>query len=273
MALFIDDDVRSRAARLEVPFNAHGYDRYGTSRAHLEFFFSVLAPLYRSYFKVQATGIGHIPAHGRAMLIGNHSGGYAIDGLMTVAACFFELEPPRLAQGMAEKFLSSLPVSALWSQKLGHLPGLPENAERLLRDDRLLMVFPEGARGTAKLYKERWSLVDFGTGFMRLAMKTRTPIVPVAILGGGEALPTIANSRALGQLLGAPYVPIPAYLLPVPLPVRMEVHYGEPILFEGTGTEEDETIYAHVDTVKRAISTMLRERLHALGREPAEGLS
>ena len=68
-------------------------------------------------------------------------------------------------------------------------------------------------------------------------------------------------------------MPIPAYLLPVPLPVRMEVHYGEPMLFEGSGTEEDETIYAHVDAVKRAIRTMLRERLVALGREPAEGLS
>ena len=51
------------------------------------------------------------------------------------------------------------------------------------------MVFPEGARGTAKLYRERYSLVDFGTGFMRLALQTRSPIVPVAILGTRRILP------------------------------------------------------------------------------------
>ena len=137
----------------------------------------------------------------------------------------------------------------------------------------MLMVFPEGAKGTAKLYWERHSLVEFGTGFMRLAMKTRTPIIPVAILGGGEALPTVANSYALGALVGAPYVPVPAYLVPVPLPVKMEIHYGAPLTFEGSSHEDDHVIHAHVDEVKRAIATMLRGRVRELGREPAEGLS
>ena len=61
------------------------------------------------------------------------------------------------------------------------------------------MVFPEGARGTAKLYKERHSLVEFGTGFMRLALKTNTPIIPFGFAGGGEAIPTVANAYALGD--------------------------------------------------------------------------
>jgi 1-acyl-sn-glycerol-3-phosphate acyltransferase len=259
MALFIDDDVRSRAARLEVPFNAHGYDRYGTSRAHVEFFFSVLAPLYRSYFQVEVSGIGHIPPHGRAMLIGNHSGGYAIDGLMTLAACFFELEPPRLAQGMAEKFLSSLPVSALWSQKLGHLPGLPENAERLLRDERLLMVFPEGARGTAKLYRERWSLVDFGTGFMRLALKTQTPIIPFAFVGGGDVLPTVTNLYKLGRLVGVPYIPVTPWGLAIPAPRPCSIHFGAPMIFDGTGTENDDAVEQLVRQVKDTVAGLLSD--------------
>ena len=97
------------------------------------------------------------------------------------------------------------------------------------------MVFPEGARGTAKLYRERHSLVDFGTGFVRLALKTKTPIVPFAVLGGGEAFPTVANAYELGRLLGVPYVPIVAYGLPVPLPAKLEIDYGEPIVFAGHG--------------------------------------
>jgi len=269
----VDSEVRERLDRLEIPFNEYGVDPYGISKQYLGPSLSALKFFFRHYFSVESHGIENVPAHGRVMLVGNHSGGVAIDGAMLITSAFYELDPPRLAQGMVEKFMARVPFISERQARTGQFTGLPETAERLLRDERLLMVFPEGARGTAKLFWERHSLVDFGTGFMRLAMKTRTPIVPVAILGGGEALPTVANSRALGQLLGAPYVPIPAYLLPVPLPVRMEVHYGEPMTFDGSGTEEDETIQAHVDAVKRAISTMLRERLRALGREPAEGLS
>jgi 1-acyl-sn-glycerol-3-phosphate acyltransferase len=259
MSFLVDDDVAARVARLDVPFNAHGYDRYGTSRAHLEVFFSIVAKLYRSYFTVEATGLEHIPGHGRAMIVGNHSGGYAIDGLMTVAACFLELEPPRLAQGMAEKFISALPVSALWSQKLGQLPGLPENAERLLNDDRLLMVFPEGARGTAKLYKDRWSLVDFGTGFVRLALKTKTPIIPMAFVGGGDVVPTVTNLYKLGRVLGVPYIPVTPWGLALPLPRACGVHFGAPLIFEGDGNEDDEAIGRCVAEVKASIAGLLAD--------------
>jgi 1-acyl-sn-glycerol-3-phosphate acyltransferase len=131
------------------------------------------------------------------------------------------------------------------------------------------MVFPEGARGTAKLYTERHTLVQFGTGFMRLALKTKAPIIPFAFLGGGEAFPTIANAYALGALVGVPYIPIPAYLLPVPIPVPLAIEYGEPMVFRGNGSEDDETIAEHVDDVKEAIDRLLtrglerrRERRH-----------
>jgi 1-acyl-sn-glycerol-3-phosphate acyltransferase len=126
---------------------------------------------------------------------------------------------------------------------------------RLLEDERLLMVFPEGARGTAKLYKERHSLVDFGTGFMRLALKTKTPIIPFAFLGGGEAIPTIFNAHTLGRMLGAPYIPVTPYLLPVPLPVNLQIYYGEPLVFSGSGAEDDEVIAGYVAQVKESIAT------------------
>ena len=273
MRLPIDPVIRARVDRLALPWNPHGLDPYGASKDHLAQMFTLFGWMYRHYFRVKTFGAMNIPREGRAMLIGNHSGGVAIDGAMIITSTFLELDPPRLAQGMVEKFMGRMPFTAPWQSRTGQFTGLPETAERLLRDDRLLMVFPEGARGTAKLYWERHSLVDFGTGFLRLAMKTRTPIVPVAVLGGGEALPTIANSRTLGALVGAPYVPISAYLLPVPLPVQMEIHYGEPMLFEGSSHEDDHVVQGHVDQVKRAIATMLRGRLAELGREPAEGLS
>src|SRR5690606_5534828 len=205
------DEVDERLARLELPFDAYGVDPWGVSRWHLGVFYRALEPFYRIWFRVHVEGSGNVPERGRAMLVGNHSGGYAIDGAMTIASAFFDLPTPRVAQGMADLFLSRLPFASTWSARCGQLPGLPEHAERLLEEDRLLMVFPEGGRGTAKLYPERYSLVGFGTGFMRLALKTRTPIIPFGFLGGGAAIPSIVNSTWLGKLLGVPYVPLTPY--------------------------------------------------------------
>jgi 1-acyl-sn-glycerol-3-phosphate acyltransferase len=261
-----DEEVRKRVGRLEIPFDACGVDPYGISQGYLTAFYTMVGFLYRRYFRVRAYGLANVPARGRAMLVGNHSGGVAVDGLMVIASMFFEMDPPRLAQGMAEKFINTVPFLSQWTNRTGQFTGLPETAHRLLEDDRLLMVFPEGARGTAKLYKERHSLVGFGTGFMRLALETKTPIVPFAFIGGGEAIPTIMNSYALGKLMGAPYVPITPYGVAVPLPVRLCVHYGEPLVFEGNGSEDDEVINGYVEEVKAKISALIE-----IGRKNRSG--
>jgi 1-acyl-sn-glycerol-3-phosphate acyltransferase len=251
------DEVAERLERVELAFDRAGVDPFGLSKWHLLHGYRALKFLYRNYFKVVSHGTEHIPASGRAMLVGNHSGGVALDGAMVIASCFFELDPPRVAQGMAEKFINRFPFASIWASRCGHFTGLPEVAQRLLEDDRLLMVFPEGARGTAKLYKDRWSLTDFGTGFMRLALKTRSPIVPFGFIGGGDAIPTIANLYKLGRLLGVPYIPVTPWLLALPRPVRLEVHYGEPLRFEGTGSEEDEVIEGYVERVKASIASLI----------------
>jgi 1-acyl-sn-glycerol-3-phosphate acyltransferase len=261
-----DESIAERVNRLELPFNEFGVDPYGISKKHVAMAASLMSLLYRYYFRVKCFGIEHVPPRGRAMLVGNHSGGYAVDGAMVVTSMFLEMDPPRLAQGMAEKFINSFPVASLWTSRTGQFTGLPEHALRLLEDDRLLMVFPEGARGTAKLYKERYSLVDFGTGFMRLALQTRTPIVPVGILGGGTAVPTIANLYKLGRLFGVPYIPVTPYLLPVPLPAPVELHYGEPLTFTGTGDEDDDVIAGYVEQVKSRIAGLIEQGREQRGR-------
>jgi 1-acyl-sn-glycerol-3-phosphate acyltransferase len=253
-----DDSIEARVRRLELPFDALGVDPYGISRSHLTWAFTALGLLYRRYFRVRTVGAAHVPPRGRGILVGNHSGGIAVDGAMVLASVFLELDPPRLAHGMAEKFLGRLPFSSVWTARTGQLTGLPEQAARLLEDDRLLLVFPEGARGTAKLYPQRHSLVEFGTGFLRLALRHQAPIVPFAFLGGGEAIPTVLNLYRLGQLFGVPYLPVTPWLLPLPLPVRCEIRYGEPLFFEGTGSEDDEVVNGYVDQVKRSIAELMR---------------
>jgi 1-acyl-sn-glycerol-3-phosphate acyltransferase len=253
----VDSEVRERLDRLEIPFNKYGADPYGVSKAYLGPSFTALKFFFKHYFSVESHGIENVPAHGRVMLVGNHSGGFALDGAMVYASQFFEMNPPRLAQGMAEKFLNNIPFASQIMNGCGHLTGLPEHAERLLADDRMLMVFPEGARGTAKLYKERYSLVHFGTGFVRLAMKMKTPIVPFAFLGGGEAVPTISNAVSIGKLIGVPYIPVTPWLVAMPIPAKLEVYYSAPMVFVGTGSEEDEVVNAHVEKVKARIAQLL----------------
>jgi 1-acyl-sn-glycerol-3-phosphate acyltransferase len=262
----IDAEVRERVDRVELPWNAFGVDPYGISKEYLGAFFTALRFFYRHYFSVESHGLHHVPKRGRAMLVGNHSGGVALDGLMVIGSMFFDMDPPRIAQGMAEKFLNKLPFASQLSSRLGHLTGLPEHAERLLGDERMLMVFPEGVRGTAKLYKERYSLVQFGSGFVRLATKMKTPIIPFAFLGGGEAIPTITNAVKLGKLIGLPYIPVTPWLVTLPLPAKLEVYYSEPILFDGTGAEDDEVVLARVERVKDRIA-----RLIEIGRRRRRG--
>jgi len=251
------EDVKARVDRLELPFGPDGIDPYGVSKKDLARFFMFLGAMYKHYFTVHHTGLEHIPAKGRAMMIGNHSGGVALDAGMTLASLFFELEPPRLGHSMVEKFISRMPFAGMWTARCGQIVGLPEHALRLLRDDRLVLVFPEGAHGTEKLYTQRYSLVDFGTGFMRLALETQTPIVPFAFLGGGDAIPTIFNAYGLGKLVGAPYVPFTPWVVPLPRPTRLDIVVDEPMIFEGNGSEEDDVIEGYVAQVKGKIAGLI----------------
>jgi 1-acyl-sn-glycerol-3-phosphate acyltransferase len=212
----------------------------------------------------------HLPQTGRAMLVGNHSGGYAIDAGMVIAACFFEIDPPRLAHGMADRFLNRLPFASRMASRSGQLTGSAEQARRLLADDRLLLVFPEGAQGTAKLFRDRYTLRPFTTGFARLALEMQAPVIPFAFFGGGEAVPTVANLVRLGKLLGLPYLPVTPYLLPLPLPVRAQIRFGAPLRLEGTGSERREVLELQVQRVRDAVDGLLQSRLHS-DRDPGGG--
>jgi len=258
--------IAERVDRLDLPFSAHGIDPYGIDKRELGRFFTWMGWFYRRYFHAEVYGIEHVPAKGSAMLVSNHQGGIAIDAGMVLASVFFECEPPRLAQGMVEKFLASLPGSSHFTAKVGQVTGLPQHAERLLQDGRLLMVFPEGARGTAKLHHQSDSLVRFGTGFMRLALQTGSPIVPLAVIGAGDAFPTVANLYKLGKLVGAPYIPIPRYLLPIPRPTTFQILYSAPMRFEGDGTESDDLVAGYVEQVRLRIHWLIEQ-----GRKLREG--
>jgi 1-acyl-sn-glycerol-3-phosphate acyltransferase len=260
---WIDPEVEARINALDLPFNRYGLDPYGVSRDALIRFHSGLSWFYRRYFRVQCVGLDHVPASGRGMLIGNHSGGLPIDAGMVLSSMVLDHDPPRHVHGMVEYFAQKWPFVSTIFNRIGQFTGLPQHATRLLSEGRLLMVFPEGARGTGKLFKDRYQLVRFGTGFMRLALQAQAPIIPFAFIGGEEAIPTMFHLQRLAKLVGAPYIPVPPQILPVPLPVNCELLYGEPMHFSGHGDESDEVIDGYVAQVRAQVEALIAQGLAA----------
>lgn len=263
MSIFDDEQVRLNVDRLPIDFDEYGFDRFGLSKKALVRAYSPMAYLYRHYLKVTAFGMEHIPADGRALVVANHSGGIGADAAMILTSLILNDEAPRLGQGMAEYFLTRSPFASQAMTRLGHLTGLPEHGVQLLEDERLVVVFPEGARGAGKLYKDRYKLVRFGTGFMRLALETGAPVIPCAFIGGEEAFPQLYHVKWLAKLVNGPFVPIAPQLILFPLPVACQVYYGAPMHFEGDGSEPDQVVRGYVDQVREAMTRLISMGLDA----------
>ena len=266
MSFLNDPQVRRNVDRLPIEFDDYGFDRFGLSKDSVARAYSPMARAYRHYFKATAFGLENVPARGRALIISNHSGGLGFDAAMILSSMLLNDDAPRLGQGMAEYFLTRTPFMRPWLRRLGHLTGLPEHGEQLLNDERLVMVFPEGARGAGKLYKDRYKLVRFGTGFMRLALKTSSPIIPCAFIGGEESFPQLYHIKWLAKLVNGPFVPVAPQLLFVPLPVACQVYYGPPMQFEGDGSEPDHVIQQYIEEVRHSMERLISVGLDARPR-------
>ena len=201
------------------------------------------------------------------MLIGNHAGQVAFDGLMIMAAMVLEAQPPRLARAMGEYWLGTLPWLGVLLDRIGSSVGTPQTCADMLNRGECILAFPEGIRGMNKVYADAYQLQEFGSGFMRLALQTNTPIIPFSVVGSEEQAPSIANLTGVGRLIGAPAFPITLtwpWLGPIgalPLPARYHIDFGEPLVFEGDHNDEDEVIDRRVESVKATIQSMIRDGL------------
>ena len=270
--------IDDRLARLGVELNSAGFDRWGLHPETLRKFAPFLYFLYRKYFWGETAGLENLP-EGRALFIGNHGGQIPLDAMMAGLALFLDGEPPRIARAMVERWVPTVPfVSSLFT-RIGAMVGDPMNCRELLLHDQSVLVFPEGVRGSGKLYKDRYQLQRFGTGFMRLALETKTPIVPVAIIGTEETYPSVFNFELLAKVLGAPYFPVTPFfplLGPmglVPLPAKVTIRFGKPIYFEGDAGESEDLIREKVQSVKEALQLEINTGLELRGENIFTGVA
>ncbi len=259
--------LEAEMARIErLPrdnLNEFGFDPFGYSPDFVRKVAPYVLLFYKYYFRTQVFGVEKVPK-GRVILAANHSGQIPVDGMILATAMMVEPEEPRMVRSMVEKWVPTLPFVSYFMARTGQVVGTPDNCVRLLERDECISVFPEGVRGISKPFSERYRLAEFGHGFVRLALQTRSPIVPVAIIGGEEQAPSFHNARRLARLIGAPSFPITPVLFP--LPVRYRLYFGEPLVFRGEADEEDERVERKVRTVRSTLQALihrgLRERRH-----------
>ena len=173
-----------------------------------------------------------------ALLVSNHSGALPPDAPMIMQALRHEHPSSRPVYMLGEHWFKGYPGVSMLVGKMGLVPAHPANAQRLLRDEgRLVLVFPEGQKGSRKLYWQRYRLRRFGRGgFVRTAMRAGVPIVPIAVLGAEEAMPIFAHVPLLQRLTGLIYFPInhafPHFGLAAALmylPAKFKIRFLEPV--------------------------------------------
>src|SRR3954467_15695593 len=188
-------------------------DEWGRSEHMREIARRLYDPMYRHWFRVEWEGLEKIPTDGGALLVANHAGAIPSDAPAIMHGIETELHRP--VYGLAEYIFREVPVvGTLWS-RVGGVTAQPDNAYRLLREqDQLVLVFPEGTKGTSKSYSERYRLRRFGRGgFVEIAMRAGVPVVPIAVMGAEESMPIVFKIPQLAKALGVPYVPITANML------------------------------------------------------------
>jgi len=264
--MHIDPDIDRAFAALPNRVNELGFDAWGLCPAEARGYFSLARRIF-DYFHPEIRGIENLP-EGRLLIVPNHAGQMPIDGIIIAVACLLHAKPPRLVRAMVERRFSTFPYVNEVIARAGAVLGDPTNCRNLLLDDQAILVFPEGTRGSGKTFWERYRLQSFGKGFMRLALQTGAPIVPVSVIGGEESIISVYNWKGLARLLDLPYFPIPP-LLPLlgllsyfPLPVTFHVTFGEPMRFTGA-FDDDAVIDQRVSEVEARVQQMVNDGLAA----------
>ena len=246
-------------------------DEWGLDWEFLETLRPLFTFLYKYYWRVEASGLEHIPDYGRALIVANHSGQLPFDGAMIGTAVLLEHPSQRLVRNLYADWFPTLPFLAPLLDKMGQALASVDNGTRLLQQEELVAVYPEGYKGVGKLFKDRYQLARFGRGgFVKMALNTQAPLIPTAVVGAEETYISLAKSDLMARATGFPYFPLsPTWpwlglLGLVPLPTKWSIGFGEPIPMDQYGPDAAENLVLVsqlTDQVRNIIQEMLYDRL------------
>jgi 1-acyl-sn-glycerol-3-phosphate acyltransferase len=269
--LLLEREDEERIAIVARRLEGRNYDPLGVSVRTTRRSFGIFKLLYRYYFRVESSGHKFIPEKKGAILAGNHGGLLPFDAAMAVVDVVLRATPPRLVRSIVEHWAGTLPFVNVFFARVGQVIGTRENFRELLRNDDLVLVFPEGIAGIRKRAVERYVLQHFHVGFVEESLRNRVPIIPVAFVGADDQAPILYDIRPLAKLLNLPVVPVtPTFPLLGPLgllpyPVRYEIEYGEPFRFYQEHPpdviEDPHAVRYMAEQVKRRIQEMVDRRI------------
>ena len=227
----------------------------------------LLRPLYRTWFRVETSGLHHVPDEGGALIVANHSGTVPLDALMTSVALHDDHPAHRHVRMLGADLMFRLPVVGQLGRKHGSTLACTPDAERLLTGGELVAVWPEGFKGIGKPFADRYKLQRFGRGgFVTAALRTGRPIIPCSIVGAEETYPKIGDLAPLARLLDLPYFPVtPTFPLlgplgAVPLPSKWLIEFGEPVATDELGpdaADDPMLVFNLADQVRETIQHTL----------------
>ena len=270
LALDVSDRERMRAL-LPALEPDRTLDDWGRSERVERIFDATLVEFfYRYWFRCEVEGIENVPAEGGGLLVSNHSGALPPDAAMIGKAIRDEHPHPRPLYMTVEHFFKGYPGFSTLLPKIGAVPAHPANVHRLLYDERqLVLVFPEGRKGTEKLVKDRYRVQRFGRGgFVEAAMRGEAQLVPVCVVGAEEAAPVFAQSKLMQRATGLLYFPItPTFPWLGPLgmlgylPAKFRIRFLEPIDTTKMGSDpaDDKSL---VQSVAQEVRARIQEGLH-----------
>ncbi|MCU0508773.1 MAG: acyltransferase family protein [Anaerolineae bacterium] len=227
--------------------------------------------MYRSYWRVQTSGLDNIPGEGPALLTCNHSGQLPWDGAMVGTSVYLDHPAQRLVRSLYATWFPTVPFISATLTKMGQALATVDNGTRLLQEGNLVAVFPEGYKGVGKLFKDRYRLARFGRGgFVKMALRTGAPIIPVSIVGAEETYISLYKSQTIAKVIGFPYFPISVtfpWLGPlgfVPLPTKWFIDFGTPIETASYGPAAANNLVLVsqlTDQVRNVVQDMIHQRL------------
>jgi 1-acyl-sn-glycerol-3-phosphate acyltransferase len=262
--MYKQQELARRGANYEV-------DDFGFDPQWTESFLSVFMVMYRDYWRVETTGVENVPATGRALLVSNHAGVLPWDGTMIKTAVFAEHSHPRHVRALVASLFMGMPMLSWFLRRSGQTVGHPDDTRRLLERDELVLVFPEGVRGTGKSYKDRYRLRRFGRGgFVATAIRSGAPIIPVSVVGSEEIYPMVGDVAPLARLFGLPYFPVTPFwpwlgpLGLIPLPSKWRIQFHAPIHVEDyppEAADDNNLVMALADEVRDTIQQGIYDQL------------
>ncbi len=258
----VPGEVRDRVARMPKSVGDYGFDPWGYRDDEALLGFTLAKFLHDHYYRVQSVGLEHVPATGRALIIANHSGNvFPIDAMLIAAAIFSDPDKPRACRAMIERFFPKTPFLGNLVNRFGAVLGDPQNCRKMLEREEAVIVFPEGEHGFVKHFRDRYKLQRMGTGFIRMAVDCRAPIIPVGVVGCEETTPGLGRAEKLARIFGMPTLPLAA---PVALPTRVHLHFGAPILC-GPELNTEAKLEAELHGIEQVIESLIADGLEARG--------